>query len=163
MFRRQGGLTLIELVIAIAITAVLGAAVTSAIAQVLNMNARSSNHMVAIRQVQNAGYWVSRDAQMSQRVNTSLSGKFLRLEWTGWDNAAHWVEYTLEDAPGGLKNLLRNYDGNSLVVAQYVDPANTSRAYSSGKLTFTVTASVGDAARRGIETRTYEMNPRPNQ
>jgi prepilin-type N-terminal cleavage/methylation domain-containing protein len=89
--RRDMGFTLIELVMAMAIGAIISVAVVASIAQALNGSSRSSNHMVAVRQVQNAGYWVSRDAAMAQ--TTATDPDFLILSWTGWDNKQTQVRY----------------------------------------------------------------------
>ncbi len=167
----QKGFTLVELVMAMAVTAIIASAVTTVIYQVFNMNARSSNHMVAVRQVQNAGYWVSHDAQMAQSTNVT-GADFLVLKWTDWNNGQNQVTYTLENASGGVKNLRRTYSIDSgsgpvvqtnFLVGQYInpDPALTSCNFTSNKLTFTVTATVGTGSKAERETRKYEVKPRP--
>jgi prepilin-type N-terminal cleavage/methylation domain-containing protein len=167
----QKGLTLVELVMAMAVTAIIASAVTAVIYQVFNMNARSSNHMIAIRQVQNAGYWVSHDAQMAQSTNVT-GPNFLVLKWTDWNNGQNQVTYTLENASGGLKNLRRTYSIDSgsgpvvqtnFLVGQYIDQTNTSCSsnLTSKELIFTVTAKVGSGSKAESETRRYEVKPRP--
>jgi len=98
---------MIELVIAIAITGLITGGITMGIFQVIDMNARTSNHMTAVNQVQNAGYWVSLDAQMAQSVNAAgASGFPLTFTWTDWNGDEYQVDYTLEDVGGStLKNL----------------------------------------------------------
>jgi prepilin-type N-terminal cleavage/methylation domain-containing protein len=157
----QSGMTMIELVMALAVTAIIGTAVTAAVAQVFDTNVRSSNHMVAVRQVQNAGYWFSRDAQMAQSVDTSVSGKLVRLQWTDFENTLHTADYTLVDGASGLKDLERDIDGDVVVVGQFIDPDETSVVFAGGKLALTVTASVGNNDTQGNETRIYEIKPRP--
>jgi prepilin-type N-terminal cleavage/methylation domain-containing protein len=173
--RRARGFTLVELVVALAVGSIIALAVITSITQVLNGSARSSNHMSAIRQVQNAGYWVSRDAAMAHSTNvTTVSPDFLVFTWTGWDDRQNKVRYVMEDAPGGLKNLRRiqqvvdNVTGNwrdigSSLAGQYIVPESTSRSFAPGNMTFTVTAKVGSGARTSTETRTYEVKPRPGQ
>jgi prepilin-type N-terminal cleavage/methylation domain-containing protein len=161
---RGDGFTLIEVVIAIAVGAIISLAVVSSIAQVIDGSARSSNRMTAMRQVQNAGYWVSRDAAMAQ--NTTTSPDFLTFMWTGWDNRVTRVRYVLEDAPGGLKNLRReqqvdDYVIGSTLVGQYVDASRTSVTFAPGDMTFTVTSKVGVGAKVSTETRVYQVKPRP--
>jgi prepilin-type N-terminal cleavage/methylation domain-containing protein len=167
----QRGFTLIELVIALAVGAVVALAVVSSISQVFIGSARSSNHMTAVRQVQNAGYWVSRDAAMAHSIiptATATPPELLLLSWTDWPNRVIQVRYVLEDAPDGLKNLRReqSVDGaviGSTLVGQHIDgdQSLTIATYTPGSMTFKVTAKVGAGGRASTETRTYEVRPRP--
>jgi prepilin-type N-terminal cleavage/methylation domain-containing protein len=170
----QRGFTLIELLIAIAITGVIAGGITMTIMQVFNINTRTSGDMTAVRQVQQAGFWVSPDVQMAQSVNASGSQGFpLILTWTeiGGNHTVHKVIYTLVDMSGGLERLERDhYIGNetspdsTTIVAEYIDPdpAKTSckplgPLQPGVALNFTVTATLGGRS----ETRVYEVEPRP--
>jgi len=175
----QRGLTLIELVIAIALVGVITGGITMTILQVFTMNTRTSNHMTAVRQVQHAGFWVSPDVQMALSVNASAGSGFpLTLIWLeGGSNDVHEVIYTLEDMPsGGFERLQREHYieselDSTTIVAEYIDPAETSCCCDcdddgacDGDCTcddksviFTVTATVGGQS----ETRIYEIKPRP--
>ncbi len=168
----EKGYTLIELLIAITIMAVASGAAGGAIFQVLRNTERNNDHMTAVRQVENAGYWISRDAQMSQSVNTTDTltlPNFLVLSWTEYDTDDRYqVTYTLENMPeGGLKKLLRNQSVNGSAnitsfVAQYIDsyPEKTSCNLTSGILNLTITATVGEGSLTQSETRTYKIVPR---
>ena len=160
----QRGLTLLELMLVIAATALIAGGITMTIMNVFNTNLRTSNHMVAVSQVEHAGFWVSPDGQMALSVNASGGSGFpLTLTWVeGGTNDVHEVIYTLEDMPVGLKRLQREHYIESeldftIVVAEYIDPAQTSCVWAGGELTFTVTATVGTQS----ETREYEIKPRP--
>ena len=157
--RNQRGFTIIELLIAFALTGIVAGATTTAIVQVFDGSARSSNHMTAVRQVQNAGYWVSRDAQMAETVvTTGATGFPLTLTWIEWDSGdAHQVVYSLVDMSGGLKNLQRQHTCVALgldetgIMAQYIDPDNTQCELAGGSAfslpdsgdAFTITDAVG--------------------
>jgi len=172
--KNQKGFTLVEMLIAVAITAIIVGSVTTAIFQVFTGNARTSNHMTAVRQAQEAGYWVSHDAQMAQSANTTgASGFPLTLTWTDWESSSgHQVIYSLQDMPGGgLKRLQRSYSVNATApnnsfVAQYINdsgsPPQTSCDFTNGKLIFTVTATAGSGSQGASETRVYEVVPRPS-
>ena len=163
----QRGLTLIELLIALPIAALIIAAATGAIIQLLE-SSRASNHMVALRQVQTAGYWVSKDGVQAQRVDITAPPAILILEWTEWEwegNASYRITYSLEDMPSGsLKQLQRTEEVNDAVrtsiIATNLVPEETSWDWTNDEkqaFTFKVTAKVGEQT----ETRIYEIQPRP--
>ena len=154
---------MIELMMVIAVTALIAGSLTMTIMNMFNANLRASNHMAAVSQVEHTGFWVSPDVQMALSVNAS-GGLGFRLTLTrveGGTNDVHEVIYTLEDMPGGLKRLQREHYieselDSTIVVAEYIDPFQTNCVWDSGKLTFTVTATVGAQS----ETRVYEIEPR---
>ena len=162
--RDQRGLTLVELLIAIFLAGVVTSGITMSVFQVFNINSRTSSHMTAIRQVQHAGKQVSQDLLQAQGVEPGGSSGFpLTLTWTDWDNTQHEIVYNLEDMPSGeFKILWREHYMNlslnsTILVAEYIDPAETSCDWDNEILTFTVTANVGGQS----ETRVYEITPRP--
>jgi len=164
--KKQRGFTLIELLIAIAITALITGGITTAIFQTFTVNARNSSHMTAVRQVQNAGHWISQDAQMAQEVLPSGGTGFnpLTLTWTEWgeDSTVNVVRYTIVG-----DELKRSYSENGgapteMIVARYIDSTNTSCQVTGGVLMVTVTAAVGDYPETVSETRVYEITPRPD-
>lgn len=152
--RNQRGFTIIELLIAVALTGIVAGATTTTIVQVFDGSARTSNHMTAVRQVQNAGYWVSRDAQMAETVvTTGATGFPLTLTWIEWDSGdAHQVVYSLL-----IDNKLQRQHYTNLnpdataIVAQSIDPNNTQFEFTGGSAfslpdsgdAFTVTDAVG--------------------
>jgi len=165
----EKGFTLIEVLVAIAITALIAGAASMTTFQLVNGTKRSNDHMTAVNQVGNAGYWVSRDAQMSENftVENLTPPEFLVLGWTEEDiGYEHQVIYTLEAMPGSnLKRLMRNHSINGgsnviTLVAQFIDPdpAKTECEFINGTLTLTVTASPSLHS----ETRVYKVLPRPD-
>jgi prepilin-type N-terminal cleavage/methylation domain-containing protein len=72
------GFTLMETMLAMAIAALVMGGVFAVWTQMFNVTAANSNYMAAFRQVQNAGDWISHDAQMTQgvyeMVSTALDG-----------------------------------------------------------------------------------------
>ena len=90
--------------------------------------------------------------------------------WTEHDTGDQYkVTYILEDmTEGGLKKLFRNQSVNDSAnitsfVAHYIDsdPEKTSCNLTSGILTLTITATVGEGSSIESETRTYQIVPRP--
>ncbi len=169
----QRGFTLIELLIAVAITGIITGGITMTMFQVYAGNARSSNHMTAVRQVQNAGYWISRDAQMAQSVvpaDPDPDGFPLTLTWTDRNGDENQVVYTLLADNKLQREHYTNYDpvtnpdpDATTIVAESInpDPAKTNCQFTSGELIVTVTASVGSSSHERSETRVYRIIPRP--
>ena len=162
--KNQKGFTLIELLVALPLVAIVTFAASTVAIQTMQ-SSRTTNHMVALGQVQNAGNWISQDAIQAQQVTVLTSPGFLSLEWTNWDNSdTYKVDYSLI-ASGDLNYLERkeivNGDTSNpiiMIVSRYIDDS-TECAWDSiqDTLTVEVTARVGEQ----LETRLYEIKPRP--
>jgi prepilin-type N-terminal cleavage/methylation domain-containing protein len=116
----QKGFTLVEILVAIPIMALVGLAAVAVLIQLMHSGNITSG-VSASRQVQSAGDWVSRDGLQFQKVtsgiaadNVSLGFPFT-LRWNFWDEDAmtgqtHEVTYSLVPTPGGgsMKQLQRH-------------------------------------------------------
>jgi len=171
----ERGFTLIELLVAITIMVLVSGAAGAAIFQIFGGTKRNSDHLTVVRQVQNAGYWISRDAQMAQSVTTDnlTLPDFLILSRTEWDAAGdpiyHSARYFFEDLTDGIGKLKRSHWSSAganeqTLVAEYIyyDPDgvdDTSKAsYQSPVLTVKLTALFEET----LETREYKIKHRPN-
>lgn len=169
------GFTLIELVIAMAITVLISGASTMALSQIYGGTGRNNNHLTTVRQVESAGFWISRDAQRAQSISTDnlTSPDFLLLNWTEWDNDGnpiyHSVRYSFDNITANIGRLKRSYWSSAGANQQtlvglnlYYNPSdsdNTSKAtYQSPLLTIRLTAILDKAH----ETREYRIKRRPN-
>jgi len=151
----QKGFTIIEIVITLAITGLIIVAVSGTITQVIQ-SSRTTDHMNALRQVQTAGYWVSKDGIQAQTLYTV--GYLLYTSRTDWDDSdLHEVVYSLQNmSSGALKQLQRQEFLNgapmaTTIISRYIDPDQTSCVWDSdtNTLTFVVTATMD----RQTETR----------
>lgn len=190
--KNQKGFTLVELIIAIAITGLIVGGIALTITQLFVGHAQSSGKITALTEVQNAGYHISRDAQMAATVNdsddpeTSETTEVLTITRTyywSWKTEEreiegepvrdisliinHKVIYTLDN--GRLdRNEYRTpiireddpieYSPYSVTqIARYI----TFFEYNLGSNILTVTAETGGFGSQ-TETRTYEIDPRPD-
>ncbi|MFC2021123.1 type II secretion system protein J [Chloroflexota bacterium] len=160
--KNQKGYTLNEMLVALAILGVIAPAISMVIFQVISVNTLTGNHLTAVNQVENAMYWIGRDAQMAQTVQTGGGSGFpLNLTWVDWDLTSNNVTYSIQNG-----ELQRAYSINgglptSTVVAQHInnDSEATNCQYASGVLTFKITASLG-GFRPKSETRIHEVFPK---
>lgn len=173
MKQGEKGFVFVELLIALGIMALVVEATGMTIFQTMKSTQRNTNQITVIRQVQNAGYWISRDAQMAQSAKTEnlTAPDFLILYWTMWDSEQnsiyHSVTYSIEAGTDGVGKLKRQHwssDGINewTLIADYIycsasDTENTSKAsYQNGELTVKLTALAGTVQ----ETREYRITRR---
>jgi prepilin-type N-terminal cleavage/methylation domain-containing protein len=166
----QKGFTVIELMVALIITGLIGIGSTMATVQVVNQSARDNDYTTASRNVQNAIQWISRDAQMSQIVElTGDSGFPFTLLWREWDDTSHSVTYSISDG-----DLRRSYsvDGgepSETLIAQYINSTSDNTSFNVEittenvtLATVKVTATVGTGLNAVSLTKEREVIPRPN-
>jgi hypothetical protein len=131
--------------------------------------------MNAVRQVQNAGYWISRDAGMAQSIETDnlTPPGFLVFKWTELDSEHeeiyHSATYSIEDMTNGTGTLKRSHwstagANEQTLIAQHIyytprDSDNTSKASYQAPVLILQLASLVDDTR---EIREYRIKRRPN-
>lgn len=166
--RRQKGFTLVELLVAIPIAALVMLAASGAIVQLVN-SSRASAQMNAIRQVQMAGTWISRDGLQAQTVEIDTDPATENLCSFEWDDYTvpggpehHKVVYILIPMSSGeLYQLQRQ------VTVDDGTPANTIVARNLVSLIWTdftqtsFTLHVTSQWKQKTVTRTYQVTPRP--
>jgi prepilin-type N-terminal cleavage/methylation domain-containing protein len=173
MKQDEKGFTLLELIITIAIMVLVSGAALAGIFQISKTTELNANYMTAVFQVQNAGYWIAHDTRMAQGLTTDnlTLPDFLILSWIEQGSCDKYqLTYTLENMAGSqLAKMLRNQYMNGVLitttlVAQYIDPdnGNTRCEYDSGILSLNITATVDRGSSAEIETRSYNIVPRPN-
>ena len=176
MKQGEKGFGIIEVVVASAITVLIVGVAFVVIFRVINDTEQSNSHITAVRQVQNAGYWISRDVQRAEGVFTDNLDhpNFIVLSWTeqdyeGGDPIYHSVTYFFEGLSSGVGKLRRHHWSSAgasqeTLVAECIyynpnDPDNTSKAsYESPVLNLNLVAVSGDAR----ETTEYKTMRRPN-
>jgi len=161
---RQKGFTLVELLVAIPIAALVMLAASGAIVQLVN-SSRASAQMNAIRQVQMAGTWISRDGLQAETVDIDpATGEFCIFQWhdiTVADAPKHTVVYRLIPmSSGGLYQLQREVTvGSDTPTSTTVARNLVSAALSGDQASFKL--EVTSKWKQKTVTRTYEVTPRP--
>ncbi len=173
MKQGENGYTLIELMVAISIMVLAVSAAGVAIYQITSNIGRNNDRITAVQQVHNAGYWISRDAQMAETATTDnlMLPDFLILSWTEWDDAgdpiSHSATYSFENLTNGIGKLKRSHQSSAganeqTLVAEFIyydpdDVDGTSKAsYESPVLTVQLTALFEET----LETREYRIKHR---
>ncbi len=144
----EKGLTLIEVVVGLSIMAAVVGAASAVIITMTRLSPQNGDWSIALSQVQNAGYWISRDVQMSQGTIIVDAGNptllTLTLPQTTTENKT--VIYQFQDMSGGLKRLIRNDQTASeqKMIAEYTS-VPTPPVYNTDNrtLTFTMRATSG--------------------
>ena len=159
----QRGNTLLETLAAVAVAGMLGVGLVALTFEMLNVNARNSNHMSAVKQVEAASRWLYRDAEMAQDVTLQGNNGFpVQLSWTDSNNQTYQAVYDLQD-----NNLVCSYSVNGQPPTQTViardidtDPLKTNCIYVNHQFTITLTATVDAEGRPASETRVLQIVPR---
>src|SRR5512137_100341 len=97
--KKQNGFTMVELLIAMAITVIIGTALVMTVTQLFSVSIGDSNHMEAVKQVESALHYINRDAQMAKSEQVVV-GSSLQLTWddyTSGSKKTNQVTYSLVD------------------------------------------------------------------
>ena len=169
--RSQLGFTLAEVVIAIAVSAILLVGSVELVSHMVIATAKNRANTMAMLQVQYVGFWITEDVVQARADGVSLGGAQgfpLTVEWTAWNGDVNKITYSVE---GQVWKLTRHYqytpkggaviDKGTVVVGESLEPAGTSCEWVTGGnatnvLKLEVTANIDGK----VATRTYEINPR---
>ena len=173
----QRGFTLVELMIAIAVSAMVMVGSMQLLSHMVITSAKNRANTMAMLQVQYVGFWITEDVvqarpdqvTLTDLLNPGASHFPLTIQWTQWNGVEHEVVYSVEGdetwklsrhewyTPKGGSEV----DNGMTVVGESLDPAGTRCEWVTGDnvtdvLKLDVTANVDGK----IATRTYEINPR---
>jgi len=164
----EKGFTLVELLVALSIAAFVVGAASMTTTTMMRLIPQSNNWAIALRQVQNTGYWISRDIMMSKTILVDPdpgTPTFLTLTVAQPSTVLQpspppkTIVYQFEDMSGSLKRLMRDDQGvGQIMIAEYISTPDTSANYNSDNctLTFTIKATSGNVS----VTRQYEATQR---
>jgi prepilin-type N-terminal cleavage/methylation domain-containing protein len=170
--KSQPGFTLVEMVVALAVAALILVGSAALMRYMVVATSQQSDQVLARLQVQYVGFWIGEDVVQAKNVELSDSTVGDLFVVTGVDegNETYTVTYRIDvnmkDKMGrDLASLSRTKIGGegagTSIVAQYLDPSSTTCEYEkqSGNgtvLIFGVTALVDQR----VASAKYEINPR---
>jgi prepilin-type N-terminal cleavage/methylation domain-containing protein len=134
---RQAGMTLIEMLVSLGISAVIIGGLGVAVYMIMNVTGRGNAEIAALQDLQRSSYWINNDARMARTTDLTDGANPEN------DVSLTWLDAT--DNPPSSRfylsgtQLLRNYDGTVNVAAQHVSSAEFS--IDSGVLTYTVVSA----------------------
>ena len=145
---KQKGFTVVELLIAIAITGLIVSFLGTAIHQIITVTEYGNDKLTAMHELQNAAHWVSLDGQMASTANTS-DGLLLTLS----DNSS--ISYTLAGTV-----LRRSAQGSQMTLARNI--SNLTFTIENRIITVNLTSS--PAGRQNVsEQGIYKIFLRPGE
>jgi len=151
----QRGATLIEFLATMSIAALIAGAAGVTLFQIFNTSGRNNDRFTALHEVDNAHYWIGKDARSAQATDLADGGpasNSMSLSWIDGSGAAHSSYYSLSG-----KELRRDYDGAVLSLARNLSSIQFSR--SSQLITVSIVSSPGNPAYD--EARSFYVYLRP--
>ncbi|MFC1990233.1 type II secretion system protein J [Chloroflexota bacterium] len=134
---RQRGFTLVEILLALAVTGVILVGAVLSIHQFMFTTARSNSLVVVLDELNRAALQIKRDLQSQDTANITGTSDILTLSWTNNtyfesenQTTYHLVNYTLSDT--GV--LVRDGDNTTSVVSRHIE----SISYSANQTHVTV-------------------------
>jgi prepilin-type N-terminal cleavage/methylation domain-containing protein len=144
--KRQSGMTLVEMIIALAITGIIVVFLGVAVFQILKVTYYGNDELTALHEMQNAAYWFNLDGQQAKAA-TGGSQLVLTLA----DNST--ITYSISG-----KNLRRTANSQVMILARSITSANWT--ISSPLVTMNLTSAPTGVS--GVsENTTYIVYMRP--
>ena len=144
--KKEAGFTLVEMVIAVALTGILAVILGPAVHQMVMVTDYGNDKLTALHELQNAAYWFNADSQMSV---SATGGGSLTLTLA----AGQTITYSLSGA-----NLQRTSDSGTMTLAQSISSASFTVADRLATMDLTAIPQ----GRAGVsEQGTYQAYLRP--
>jgi hypothetical protein len=160
-FKGQSGTALVEVLMSVAITGVLGAGTVMSISSIYDQNTLQTIHLSAVMQSENAVVWLSRDARMAQTIDpTGETGFPLSLSWADWEGDSHQVTYAITGSELVRTHLYGGESCQTVIATSIVIGNLTNCQYAGGVLNYKFTTRVSMDQFAATETRTGEVKPR---
>jgi hypothetical protein len=172
--RDSRGITMVELVMVIGLGSILISGASMTLNHVLVSVPKEQGQMLAIRQVQSAGYWIDRDGSCARTITpepglfTLSAGTPLVISYCNWDATKTTVSYFVDsDHVLQRQEVVTDEQTGAVIgggqrrIADSISSITAKYDYVNGSdikrmLTVTINAQVGSASK----TRIYYVTPR---
>ncbi|MBI2860811.1 MAG: hypothetical protein HYX91_04810 [Chloroflexi bacterium] len=161
MRKRQKGFTLLQTVIGLAISGVLGTAIAAAIPMFMQLSPQQANKLGVEADLSFARYWINRDANAAESYTALTAPQYGRFTWrdfTGESTVSYNVTYSYDASSDSVIREERQ-DGvlqSSLPIARKIlsqNDATFTWSPSTRRLTVALTATIEDAPGVGDHSR----------
>ena len=160
MIRDERGMTLTELLVVLAITAMITGILVTVIYQIFNITDWGNDELVVQHDLQNAATWLNRDvlsASSAEISDSQMMTLTVPYSITGTSILTRTITYTYSEAEG---TLTRYSGASSLIIARHVDSNPFSpTGVIMGPDVITVSLSSGEGDVAGNSTLTLAMRP----
>ena len=159
MRRAQDGFTLVELLISLAIGALIVGVLGTFISQTLNLTSGGNDRLLVTDDLRTAGAWLTQDGQMADLAKLTAVASTLVLSWTVYSPVT--VTYQSTYAVSGTQ-LLRGLAVGvatpvTITIARHIaSPDGVSFSKGGDMLTATITATSGQTT----ESRRIQVGSR---
>ena len=165
LVRSQRGISLIELLVGLAITGAIAGGISVSIFQTLDYNARNNARMIAVKEVENAIHYISRDVQVSQKIEPAApdpDGFPLTLTWVEWDGTENVIIYTLNGGELEREHFVNSASDSVLIVARNLntDSSATNCDYTDYVFSYRLTSTIDGYPDIINEIREGRIKPR---
>lgn len=158
----EKGFTLLELVVALSILSAIMGVMSASVITIMKTTQQNDEWNMNLREMQNAGHWISKDALMAQQVFIDRPNVFVALTWSDWNNNNFNVEYYFDQNHQDRLYRRLNSVSPGILVAQYVDRAHTNCTWSAANNTLTVNIRTSLNSNSRFADGTYQIHPRPS-
>jgi prepilin-type N-terminal cleavage/methylation domain-containing protein len=158
---KRKGFTLVELLAALPIGAVILMVVTASIFQIFQGRVDIAQKSIAMGDLDNAIHWLARDLTMAQDTSLMNGAPPTASVSIIWNDLTHWgadegvvthsVSYYLSET-----QLIRNYDGDIFIVGRYM----TEATFYYEDRVFTITLTSRPGMSRSAITKTFSVEMR---
>ena len=164
----EAGIGLTTLVVSLAVLAIIATGITMTIHQIFNISSSSTNHMVAIQQVQNAGRWLVKDGLKASSIELTqdADGFPLTISWSDTEDNEHEAVYTIlvNDSLRRQYYINRTQNPNPLMTSSIIGSVNLSQTSCnispSNELVASISVPYELGSETDAETRVYRVFPR---